>query len=69
MSKLFSLSLVFLLFSGILSAQSMEEKYKQKIESPFMSKVPWAKTLKEALEQSKTQNKLIMGYFTRSYAP
>ncbi len=69
MFKLLSLGSLFLLFSGIMWAQSMEENYQKKIASPFMSKANWVKTFKEALEQSKAENKLIMGYFTRSYAP
>ncbi|MEK7483900.1 MAG: hypothetical protein AABZ60_06175 [Planctomycetota bacterium] len=69
MFKLLSLSSLLFLFSGIIWAQSMEENYQKKIASPFMSKANWVKTFKDALEQSKSQNKLIMGYFTRSYAP
>lgn len=59
-----------LLFAlGMSTAQTLEEKYQKKIETPFMKNVKWVQTYEEALKQAKAQNKLILGYFTRSYSP
>lgn len=61
--------LAICVFAGLASAQSNEEKYKKKLTKEFVSKVEWVQTLEEAKKQAAEQNKLIFGYFTRSYSP
>ncbi len=55
--------------AGALSAQSMEERYQEKLEKKFISNAAWVKTLDEATAKATKEKKLIFGYFTRSYAP
>jgi len=55
--------------SAVAAAQSNEEKYKKKLEKEFVSKVEWVTSLEKAQEAAVAQNKLIFGYFTRSYSP
>ena len=47
----------------------LEAKYDKKLQKEFATKIKWVHTLKEAQERAKKENKLIFGYFTRSYAP
>ena len=58
-----------LFFSGAADAQSMEEKYKAKLQKEFMKKVEWVDSLEKAQAISKKTGKPIFGYFTRSYSP
>lgn len=69
MQHFLSLSLLMLFCSLGFAQKDLEGEYQKKINSEFLKKVTWTQTLKEALEQSKAQNKLILAYFTRSYAP
>lgn len=55
--------------SATAGAQSNEDKYKKKLEKEFVSKIEWVTSLEKAQEAAAAQNKLIFGYFTRSYAP
>jgi malonyl CoA-acyl carrier protein transacylase len=55
--------------SATASAQDFEAKYKDKLKKEFVSKVGWVQNLEKAQEAAAAQNKLIFGYFTRSYAP
>lgn len=55
--------------SASLAAQSNEDKYKEKLEKEFVSKITWVRTLGEAQAKAAAEKKLIYGYFTRSYAP
>jgi ribosomal protein S17E len=57
------------LLAGALSAQSMTERYQQKLEKEFVSNAAWEKSLDVAKSKAAKENKLIFGYFTRSYAP
>ncbi len=57
------------LLSTAVSAQSMEEKYQQKLKKDFVSHVDWVQSLEDAQKAAKESKKLIFGYFTRSYAP
>jgi ribosomal protein S17E len=57
------------LLAGALSAQSMTERYQQKLEKEFVSNTAWVKSLDTAKSKAAKENKLIFGYFTRSYAP
>ena len=47
----------------------LQEKYEKKLTEPFVKAIRWATTLEEALERARKENKPILGYFTRSYAP
>lgn len=44
-------------------------KYEKKLEKEFVKKVAWKRELDEAMKEAKAQNRLILGYFTRSYSP
>lgn len=58
-----------LALSSTVQAQSFEDKYKAKLESPFVKNAAWVTDYDEARKQAKEGNKLIFAYFTRSYAP
>ncbi len=47
----------------------LREKYEKKLQKEFAQKVAWKRELDEAMKEAKAQNRLILGYFTRSYAP
>lgn len=47
----------------------LRDKYAEKQKKEFVGKVPWARTFDEARATAKKQGKLVLGYFTRSYAP
>ena len=53
----------------IPSKPQLQELYKQKLESPFIKKIPWVRTIAEAQKLSKEKKLPIFGYFTRSYGP
>jgi hypothetical protein len=44
-------------------------KRDTKLASPFLKSAQWTTSYDEALAASKASGKLILGYFTRSYAP
>jgi len=54
--------------SATVAAQSMEEKYKKKLEKGFTSKIDWTQNLEKAREEAVAKEKLIFGYCSRSYA-
>ena len=60
---------LLLLTGGVLEAQSLEQNYQEKIKKPFVSKVPWALGYEKAIATAKKEDKPILAYFTRSYAP
>ena len=47
----------------------LREKYEKKLQKEFVGKIKWARSLDEARATAKKEGKLILGYFTRSYAP
>ena len=49
--------------------QELRDKYKEKLEKEFVSKIEWVRSFEQARESAKKQGKLVLGYFTRSYAP
>lgn len=51
------------------SVGPLQEKYDKKLAEPFVKAVKWATTLEEARTRAREENKPIVGYFTRSYAP
>lgn len=76
MKRCLSLALGLVLslgLSGTLAAQDDQkdliDKRDKKLQSEFLKKAPWITDYDKALEEAQKSNKLIMGYFTRSYAP
>jgi hypothetical protein len=67
------LALGLLAFAPAATAQNADQElrdnYKHKLEKEFVSKIEWAQSLDEARASAKKQGKLVLGYFTRSYAP
>jgi hypothetical protein len=57
------------LLTASAHAQSLEEKYTQKLEKDFVSKIEWVRTLEEAQAAARKTGKPVFAYFTRSYAP
>lgn len=68
-NRLLTALLMLALSATALQAQSMEEKYQEKLKKDFVSKIDWTKSLETAKKQAGDQKKLIFAYFTRSYAP
>ena len=58
-----------IVLTGALSAQSLENRYEKKLEKKFITNAAWVKTLDAAKAKAAKEQKLIFGYFTRSYAP
>ena len=69
--KAVSASVLTLLLSGVLLAQGddLRAKYDAKMKKDFVSKIAWEQNLETAKKKAATDNKLIVAYFTRSYAP
>lgn len=51
------------------SAQSLEEKLQAKLKEPFVANAAWVLDYADALKQARDGNKVVFGYFTRSYSP
>lgn len=49
--------------------QELREKYEHKLEKEFVSKIEWIQSFDQARASAKKQGKLVLGYFSRSYAP
>jgi hypothetical protein len=49
--------------------QKLREKYEEKLEKEFVSKIEWIQSYDQARASAKKQGKLVLGYFSRSYAP
>ena len=64
-------ALLMLFVAPILAQEpaDMEAKYQEKLKKEFVSKVPLEMKLDDAMAKAREQKKLILGYFTRSYAP
>lgn len=75
MHRAIALAALLCTFATLAMAQrqvdpaKMESNYNEKLQKAFVEKVAWTKTLEEAKKKAEEQNKLIFGYFTRSYAP
>ena len=52
----------------LMAAQDLEAQRDEKLNSPFLAKVPWFTDYDKARAESKKSGKLIFAYFTRSYA-
>jgi len=50
------------------SAQDLEKKLEKKLAEPWINNPKWETDYDKALEESKKTGKVILGYFTRSYA-
>ncbi|RMH04280.1 MAG: hypothetical protein D6702_03490 [Planctomycetota bacterium] len=48
---------------------ALEQKYRHKLEQPFVAYGGWLTDLDQAKRRAAAENKLIFVYFTRSYAP
>ena len=61
------------LLAAVPAAQGKEDKlrseYDKKLQKEFVGKIAWAQSLDEAKATAKKEGKLVLGYFTRSYAP
>ena len=51
------------------SQAELIEKRDKKLQSEFLKKASWVMGYEEAMAKSTESNKLILGYFTRSYSP
>ena len=61
-----------LLLAATTSAQSQEDYKKlrdKKLAKHFLKNGKWFTNYEEALAEARKTNKLIFGYFTRSFAP
>ena len=58
-----------LAFCAATFAQDMEQRLEQKLAKPFIKNAAWELDYDKALEKAKSSNKVVFGYFTRSYAP
>ncbi len=68
--KLMSVALLcFFAVPLLAQADGFEEKYQEKLKKDFITKASWVMKLDEAQAKAREQKKLIVGYFTRSYAP
>lgn len=47
----------------------LRAKAKKKLAKPFVTSAPWVLDFDKARAQAKAGDKLILAYFTRSYAP
>ena len=53
-----------------LSGQdAMVEKRDKKLQQPFLKNAKWITDYDDAMKSAASQNRIIFGYFTRSYAP
>lgn len=74
MKRLLSAALGLAVLTGAALGQGgdqadLQAKYEKKLQKEFVSKIAWTQDLSEAQKKSKESGKLILGYFTRSYAP
>ncbi len=63
------IALALVALAPALLAQSLQEKLDAKLQEPFVKNSAWVLDYDDALAQAKASGKLILGYFTRSYAP
>ncbi len=49
--------------------ESLLEKHASKLKKEFLSRVTWEGSFDSAMTKAKKEGKLILAYFTRSYAP
>ncbi|MSR75812.1 MAG: hypothetical protein EXS14_10135 [Planctomycetes bacterium] len=61
--------LCFFAVPVLAQGDDFEAKYQEKLKKDFITKAAWVMKLDEAQAKAREQKKLIIGYFTRSYAP
>ena len=73
MHKTLTITILSALMAGPAAAQGEQEKLrakaKKKLAKPFVTFAPWVLDYDAARARAKKENKLILAYFTRSYAP
>ena len=71
MKKTSTAALAVMLLALPAAAQELDlkAKYDKKLASEFIKKATWERKLSEAQAKAATANKLIFGYFTRSFQP
>ncbi|MCI0652621.1 MAG: hypothetical protein L0Z55_12150 [Planctomycetes bacterium] len=51
------------------SRDALEQKYQRKLAQPFVAATPWERELAKAMAKAAESERVIAGYFTRSYSP
>lgn len=69
MQKLPLAALAAMLLALPATAQDLKASYEKKLAKEFAKKTAWVQNLADAQAQAAESNKLILGYFSRSYAP
>ncbi|MFQ5653838.1 MAG: hypothetical protein ACE5GW_03790 [Planctomycetota bacterium] len=54
---------------GSADREELERRYQKKCSAEFLKKVPWERSIRDAMMRARERNLPIIGYFTRSYAP
>lgn len=69
-------AVVGMLMVGVAQAQyqqpdpaTLEKNYEAKLKKDFIAKGSWEQSIDSALAKAKAENKPVLAYFTRSYAP
>jgi len=57
------------LLSAVGLAQDLEANLQAKLARPFAKNAAWVMDYDQALQTSKTSQRLLFAYFTRSYQP
>jgi len=50
------------------TTEELQAKYEEELHSPFIAKGNWILDYDEAQQRAKAEGKLILAYFSRSYA-
>ncbi len=69
MKKLSLAAVAAMLLALPATAQDLQAKYKKKLAKEFAQKTAWVQKLADAQAKAAESNKLILGYFSRSYSP
>ncbi len=64
-----SLLSLTMLATSLSAQQSRADNYRAKLQKDFAKLVKWQRSLETAQKIAKIEDKLIFGYFTRSYSP
>ena len=60
---------IVLLLAAAASADTLEDNLAEKLKKPFASNAAWVRSYAEAKKIAAEKDKVIFGYFSRSYAP
>jgi ribosomal protein S17E len=69
MRKLSLAAVAAMLLALPATAQDLQASYEKKLAKEFAQKTAWVQKLTDAQAKAAESNKLILGYFSRSYAP